>query len=189
MIVLHLVTAMALGLGQPAYASLELPAAGKALAAEAQSVPQKVPPCDAPEFHQFDFWLGDWNVVGTRTGKVAGTSHIERAMGGCVIWENWTSAGSGYFGKSYNTYNVLLKRWEQYWVDNVAGVMFFHGELKDGVMDYWTDDVPQKDGKMLRRHLQFFNEGPDKVRQFSQGSNDGGKTWFVEYDLTYNRRQ
>ncbi len=122
-------------------------------------------------------------------GKVAGTSHIERAMDGCVVWENWTSAGSSYFGKSYNTYNVRLKRWEQYWVDNVAGTMFFHGGLKDGVMDYWTDDIPQKDGKMLRRHLQFFNEGPDKVRQFSQGSNDDGKTWFVEYDLTYKRHE
>jgi hypothetical protein len=73
-------------------------------------------------------------------------------------------------------------------VDNAAGTMFFYGGLKDGVMDYWTDDVPQPNGDKLRRHLQFFNLGPDKVRQFSQGSKDGGKTWAVEYDLTYNRR-
>jgi hypothetical protein len=25
------------------------------------------------------------------------------------------------------------------------------------------------------------------VRQFSQGSSDGGKTWHVEYDLTYTK--
>ena len=68
-----------------------------------------------------------------------------------------------------------------------AGVMFFHGGLKDGVMDYWTDDVPQPTGGMLLRHLQFFNLGPDKVRQFSQGSNDAGKTWHVEYDFIYTR--
>jgi hypothetical protein len=108
-------------------------------------------------------------------------------MDGCVVWENWTSAGSPYFGKSYNTYNVSLKRWEQYWVDNFAGVMFFHGNMKDGVMDYWTDDVPQPNGQVLRRHLQFFNLAPGKVRQFSQGSTDHGKTWNVEYDLTYAR--
>ena len=71
---------------------------------------------------------------------------------------------------------------------NVAGVMFFHGGLKEGVMDYWTDDVPQKSGGSLLRHLQFFNLGPDKVRQFSQGSTDGGKTWHVEYDLIYTRQ-
>ena len=57
------------------------------------------------------------------------------------------------------------------------------------MMDYWTDEIPQPDGKKLKRHLQFIKMGADKVRQFSQGSNDGGKTWFVEYDFTYNRKK
>jgi len=144
-------------------------------------------PCEAPEFAQFDFWLGDWDVTSTAKGVARGVSHISKEMGGCVVWENWTSAGSPYFGKSYNTYNANMKRWEQYWVDNFAGVMFFHGNLKDGVMDYWTDDVPQPGGTSLQRHLQFFNLGAGKVRQFSQGSVDGGKTWKVEYDLTYTK--
>jgi tetratricopeptide (TPR) repeat protein len=144
-------------------------------------------PCEDAEFRQFDFWIGDWDVTSTGDGVPRGSSHIAKEMGGCVIWENWTSAGSSYFGKSYNTYNVNLHRWEQYWVDNSAGTIFFYGNLKDGVMDYWTDDVAQPNGQKLRRHLQFFNLGPGKVRQFSQGSTDGGKTWQVEYDLTYNR--
>jgi hypothetical protein len=104
-----------------------------------------------------------------------------------VIWENWTSLGGSYAGKSYNAYNPNLKRWEQFWVDNVGGMIHFYGGLKNGVMDYWTDDIPQPDGTKLRRHLQFFNQGPDKVRQFSQGSTDGGKTWHIEYDFTYLR--
>ena len=145
-------------------------------------------PCEDGEFRQFDFWVGDWDVAPAAGGVQQGSSHVAKEMGGCVIWENWTSAGSPYFGKSYNTWNVNLKRWEQYWVDNAAGVIFFHGGLKDGVMDYWTDDVPQPTGGTLLRHLQFFNLGPDKVRQFSQGSNDGGKTWHVEYDFIYTRR-
>lgn len=145
-------------------------------------------PCEDAEYHQFDFWLGDWDVVSTLDGVSRGTSHIAREMDGCAVWENWKSAGTPYYGKSYNTYNAALHRWEQFWVDNMAGTIFFHGELKDGVMDYWTDDIPQPGGPALRRHLQFFNLGPEKVRQFSQGSRDGGKTWTVEYDLTYNRR-
>jgi len=155
--------------------------------AEAAAAPPNPEPCKAPEFDQFDFWIGDWDVTSTQDGVERGTSHISQEMSGCVIWENWTSKGSGYFGKSYNTYNMNLQRWEQYWVDNEGGVIFFHGGLKDGVMDYWTDDVTQPDGTKLRRHLQFFNLAPDKVRQFSQGSTDGGKTWKVEYDLTYTR--
>jgi tetratricopeptide (TPR) repeat protein len=144
-------------------------------------------PCDDAEFRQFDFWLGDWDVASAADGTHRGSSHISKEMNGCVVWENWTSAGSPYFGKSYNTWNPNLKRWEQYWVDNAAGVMFFHGALKDKIMDYWTDDVPQASGGKLLRHLQFFNLGPDKVRQFSQGSSDGGKTWQTEYDLIYTR--
>jgi hypothetical protein len=41
----------------------------------------------------------------------------------------------------------------------------------------------------LRRHLQFFKVSEDKVRQFSQGSTDSGKTWAVEYDFTYVRKK
>jgi tetratricopeptide (TPR) repeat protein len=148
-------------------------------------------PCkDSPENRQFDFWLGEWSVVRTQDQSPAGDSRIELILGNCVVLENWTSAGNvGYSGKSYNTYNTSLKRWEQFWVDNVGGMIHFYGSLKDGVMDYWTDDLPQPDGSTLRRHLQFFNQGPGQVRQFSQGSKDGGKTWFVEYDLTYHRKK
>jgi tetratricopeptide (TPR) repeat protein len=147
-------------------------------------------PCaDTPENRQFDFWLGEWDVQTTQAGMPAGHSKIELILGDCVIQENWQSNGNPYSGKSYNVYNSALKRWEQYWVDSVGGNIFFHGGLRGGVMDYRTDDIPQPDGKLLRRHLQFFNLGPDKVRQFSQGSTDGGKTWHVEYDLTYIRHK
>jgi tetratricopeptide (TPR) repeat protein len=144
-------------------------------------------PCDQPEFHQFDFWLGDWDVFSASGGPRQGTSHIAAEMGGCVVWENWTSASSSYFGKSYNTYNNNLHRWEQYWVDNAAGVIFFHGNLNNGVMDYWTDDIVQPDGHKLQRHLQFIPMAAGKIRQFSQASLDGGKTWNTEYDFLYTR--
>src|SRR5205807_1248050 len=91
------------------------------------------------------------------TGRTpAGTSKIELVLDDCVVLENWTSLGVPYSGKSYNTYNASLKRWEQFWVDNVGGMIYFYGGLKDGVMDYYTDEVPQPDGTKLKRHLQFF---------------------------------
>jgi tetratricopeptide (TPR) repeat protein len=142
------------------------------------------------ENRQFDFWIGEWSVVTTVGDFPAGDSKIELILQDCVVQENWTSAGNiGYSGKSYNIYDQLLKRWEQFWVDKAGGNIFFYGGLKDGVMDYWTDDLPQPDGTMLRRHLQFFKLGPDKVRQLSQRSTDGGKTWHPEYDFTYNRKK
>ena len=147
-------------------------------------------PCaDTPENRQFDFWVGEWNVETTQGGVPAGQSKIELILGDCVVQENWQSNGNPYSGKSYNMYDAALKRWEQYWVDNTGGNIFFHGTLKEGVMDYWTDEIPQPSGPPLKRHLQFFNLGPDKVRQFSQGSTDGGKTWKPEYDFTYIRKK
>lgn len=153
----------------------------------AKQIQHNATPCDDAEFKEFDFWLGDWDVTSAADGSRQGSSHISKEMNGCVVWENWTSASGPYFGKSYNTWNANQKRWEQYWVDSSAGVIFFHGGLKEKIMDYWTDDVPQAAGGTLLRHLQFFNLGPDKVRQFSQGSSDGGKTWRTEYDLLYTR--
>ena len=147
-------------------------------------------PCAyAPENRQFDFWVGEWSVSTTQGGISAGDSKIELILEDCVILENWKSLNSPYSGKSYNIYNQSLKRWEQYWVDNVGGNIFFHGGLQDGVMDYWTEDIPQPSGPALRRHLQFIPQGPDKVRQFSRDSTDGGKTWQVEYDFTYARKK
>jgi tetratricopeptide (TPR) repeat protein len=147
-------------------------------------------PCAySPENRQFDFWVGEWDVSTTQGSVPSGNSNIELILGDCVVLENWKSLNSPYSGKSYNIYNASLKRWEQYWVDNVGGNIFFHGELKDGVMDYWTDDIPQPSGPALRRHLQFSQLGPDKVRQFSRGSTDSGKTWSVEYDFTYVRKK
>ncbi|MGH9591957.1 MAG: hypothetical protein ACRD5L_02620, partial [Bryobacteraceae bacterium] len=148
-------------------------AAGKpaeAPKAASQPVLRVSPACAAAEFRQFDYWVGDWDVTSTNDGIARGTSHISREMNGCVIWENWTSVGGPFFGKSYNTYNPNLQRWEQYWVDNGAGVAFFTGHLVDGTMDYMTEDIPQPKGGVMRRHLQFFNISPDQVRQFCQHS-------------------
>jgi tetratricopeptide (TPR) repeat protein len=141
------------------------------------------------ENRQFDFWVGEWDVETTNGAVPAGQSKIERILADCVILENWQSNGNPYSGKSYNIYNSALKRWEQFWVDNAGGNIFFYGGLKNGVMDYWTDELPQPDGTKLKRHLQFFPLGPDKVRQFSQGSTDNGKTWTVEYEFTYIRKK
>jgi len=147
-------------------------------------------PCAyAAENRQFDFWVGEWSVTTTQGAVPAGDSKIELILEDCVVQENWKSQNSPYSGKSYNMYNQALKRWEQYWVDNVGGNIFFYGGLKDGVMDYFTDEIPQAGGPALTRHLQFIPMGPDKVRQFSRGSTDGGKTWNVEYDFTYSRKK
>ena len=138
-----------------------------------------------PEYRQFDFWLGEWDVYSPQGAK-AGTSKIDLILGDCVVLENWTG-GAGGEGKSFNKYSPEFKRWEQYWVDAQGSTTFFHGKLEGKNMVYYAE-TPQPDGSILKRRLTFFNLDADKVRQFSQQSKDDGKSWQTEYDLIYIRR-
>ena len=55
-------------------------------------------PCTAgPEYQQFDFWVGEWDVeVG---GQKVARSRIEKISDGCIVQENWMPSG-GPPGKS-----------------------------------------------------------------------------------------
>jgi len=138
-----------------------------------------------PEMRQFDFWVGEWDVFNPQ-GIQSGTSRIERILADCVILENWTDR-FGSQGKSFNKYDTANKRWEQFWVDEQGSTTYFKGKLEDKNMVFHAE-APQPDGKVGERKLTFYNLGPNKVRQFSQVTTDGGKTWTTEYDLTYVRR-
>ena len=141
--------------------------------------------CTAPEYRQFDFWIGEWDVVTTQGHDPAGSSSIQLILDKCVILENWTG---GVTGKSFNHYDPTTKKWIQDWVDSASASVHFEGALDNGVMSFYADNL-NPDGTHARRHLQFFKLDEDHVRQFSQQSSDGGKTWSVEYDLTYNRKK
>lgn len=93
----------------------------------------KIIPCDSPEYHQFDFWLGDWEVFDT-TGKLVGTNKIVRMTNGCVLQENWKSESSGYAGTSYNYYDQNKKTWNQLWVDNQGASLELTGKFSEGKM-------------------------------------------------------
>jgi hypothetical protein len=149
-------------------------------------------PCSAPEYRQFDFWIGEWDVYNLK-GQKAGDSKISQLLDSCIILEEWTSAsvqkGLRYAGKSYNSYDAQHKRWTQYWVDNVGSSTYYnHGHLEDNKMVFMTDDIRVNDTTTIMQRLTFYNLGKDKVRQHGESSNDGGKTWKTSYDLEYRRK-
>ena len=138
-----------------------------------------------PEYKQFDFWVGEWVV--TSDGQQVATSSIQRIVDGCIIYENYTQA-DGFTGKSFNFFDASLRRWRQTWVDGTGRVSEFVGEYKDGAMRYEGESHLQDGTKILRR-MTLFNLAPDRVRQFSQASADGGQTWTVTYDFIYTRNK
>ena len=137
------------------------------------------------EHKQFEFWIGEWNVQNPQ-GQQVGTSSIQRIETGCVILENWTGAQGGT-GKSLNFYDSSLRKWLQTWADSSGGVSEFAGVYKDNAIRFEGESHEPSGAKIVRR-LTFFNLGPDRVRQFSEASYDGGKSWTVDYDFTYIRK-
>jgi len=138
------------------------------------------------EHRQFDFWIGEWNVQNAQ-GQQVGTSSIQRIENGCVILENWTG-GLGGTGKSLNFYDASLHKWRQTWADSSGGVSEFAGDYKDDAIRF-EGESHNPNGTKITRRLTFFNLGPDRVRQFSESTTDGGKTWNVDYDFTYIRKK
>jgi hypothetical protein len=66
-------------------------------------------PCRAAEHHQFDFWIGHWDVF-LPNGNKAGENRIESIEGGCALLEQW-SGTRGPTGKSLNIYDGLRRVW------------------------------------------------------------------------------
>lgn len=150
-------------------------------------------PCSAPVFHQFDFWIGEWEAFGPK-GIKAGDSKITAILDSCIILEEWTSAsltqGLRYAGKSYNKYNPATRQWQQTWVDNTgSSTEYLKGRHENGKMIFETNPFPYKKDTMAIRRLTFYDLGPDKVRQHGELSLDKGNTWVNEYDLEYRRKK
>ncbi|WP_299125529.1 hypothetical protein [uncultured Tenacibaculum sp.] len=78
-----------------------------------------VKPCSSPEYSQFDFWVGNWNVYDTKNNLI-GTNNIIKLSNACAIQENWVSKTSKSKGTSYNYYNKSDNSWNQLWIDNTG---------------------------------------------------------------------
>jgi hypothetical protein len=144
--------------------------------------------CAAPEYRQFDFWLGDWDTYRVDdSGKVpAGApsvarNHVTSILDGCVLREDYRRP-DGYAGESFTIYDASRKRWHQSWVTNegelleidggfAGGKIVLGGESRDdqGDMKVRASWVPQGDG----------------VRETALVSRDGGKTWKPLFDLLF----
>ena len=141
-------------------------------------------PCDAPEFRQFDFWLGTWTVRG-REGRVTGTSQIERTHGGCVLHERYTT-DRGYSGESLNVYDASRRVWHQSWVDSGGLLLVLEGGLRDGQM-VLEGRATQKGGKVVRHRISWSPQADGGLRQLWEQTNDSGD-WVIAFDGRYTRK-
>ena len=157
--------------------AVTLPTADVRSAAAPQS-----PSCSAPEYHQFDFWLGDWDAFDFGgTTKVA-RLRVDSILDGCVLLENYEGA-DGHKGQSFSIYDASRKVWHQTWVTNRGELLMIEGAKQGDAMILSGSDRT-KDG--AERHVRgVWKPENGGVRETAVRSTDGGKTWTPWFDIIF----
>jgi hypothetical protein len=142
------------------------------------------PACSAPEYRQFDFWLGDWRVF-KPDGSFAGMNRITLEYGGCVLHEHYAT-GKGYSGESLNIYDPMRKFWHQTWVDSDGLLLTLEGRW-DGQRMVLEGNAPGANGEMAKQRITWTPSGDGSVRQLWETADSKGG-WTVTFDGKYTKK-
>ncbi|MEP6472212.1 MAG: hypothetical protein ABJC74_00720 [Gemmatimonadota bacterium] len=157
--------------------------AGMTAQAAAPAAPK---PCSGPEYHQFDFFVGDW-IATKKDGTPAGTLLMTVEEGGCLLHEHWEGAG-GTNGQSLNFYDKNDRRWHQVWVDNEGNWLNLSGTLVGKSMNF-TATTTGPGGKRQLLRAGFVDNGDGTAREWYDTSDDNGKSWQPQFDATFTRKK
>jgi hypothetical protein len=145
------------------------------------------PACQSPEHHQLDFWIGDWDVYDMpATGKPAAHVTITSLLDKCVIHELY-EGDSGLRGESFSIYDTTRQVWHQTWVTNRGQLLVIEGGMRNGRLMLAGHQLT-KDNKS-REIRAYWWQDKDGVRESSESSTDGGKTWSTDFDLVFKPHQ
>lgn len=137
--------------------------------------------CPDSRSHDFDFWIGTWEVS-NQDGSIVGHNRIEPILDRCVLQETWAGA-SGSAGTSLNFFDTAQNKWRQFWVWREGTTLELEGGLVDGAMVLEGDSI--EEGKPARNRITWTNRPDGSVRQLWELSLDSGKTWKTLFDGIY----
>lgn len=143
--------------------------------------------CSAAEYHQLDFWIGDWDTFETEapSGPSIARARVEPIAQGCAIHELYEQT-DGLVGDSILSWDPVRKQWQQTWVTNRGSLMVLWGTFKDGAM-ILEGESHLRDGKSVMQRITWQVQD-DGVRESAVLSKDGGKTWTPAFDVLFRRR-
>lgn len=145
----------------------------------------QTPNCRAPEYRQFDFWVGNWEVRNSK-GDLVGTNLVTSEQDGCALMEHWKSKVET--GVSLNAYDAGSKQWSQTWVDSSGSVLHLSGHGEMGTMSMQSAKAPSGLHSSIERITwTLLNDG--RVRQLWDYSKDAGKTWKIRFDGYYSKKK
>jgi hypothetical protein len=143
-------------------------------------------PLVAPEVHQLDFWMGEWDVY-LATGAKDGNNRIEKLLGGFALQENWSEL-DGHEGKSWFYFYRPEKRWKQVWVTDTGFVKEKQQVESPAGSVRFRGEIPLKNGRKLLDRTTLTPLPDGRVRQVIEQSSDDGVTWQTGYDAYYVRK-
>jgi len=152
-------------------------------------------PVSAPDgAHDFDFEVGNWEIHLQRLADRLANSHTwVKFDGTSVTQEIWsgrsqieqfeTDSGPGGHieGLTLRLFNPETHEWRLYWANSKVGVLDPPqiGQFKDGVGAFYAQDTWK--GKMVIVRFLWTNTTTNKPHFEQSFSNDGGKTWEVNW--------
>jgi hypothetical protein len=142
------------------------------------------PGCDTPAHHQFDFWVGDWDVYRTDKNKLVAHSKIEKLYAGCAVRENWQPLQAGGAGGSLNSYRAKSGEWLQVWTDATNSVNEYRGRWTGAMMD--LEGRASDASEASSRIRMTFEPKPDgSVVQTGYVWDDKAAGWSLNYQFSY----
>lgn len=151
----------------------------------ASAVAQDSGQCADERSHQFDFWIGEWEVHSGE--ELAGHNTIEPILDGCVLQETWTGA-RGSAGSSFNFFNPQTGRWQQFWVWRQGTTLELEGGFEDGRMVLEGESV-DAEGNAVRNRITWYNNPDGTVRQHWERASAGDDEWQTAFDGLYRKKQ
>jgi len=140
--------------------------------------------CEDPLAHQFDFWVGKWNLT-WEGGQ--GNNAVRSIMGGCVIEGNFSYPEAEFIGKSFSTYVPRLNTWKQTWVDNNGVYLDFTGGMEGDQMVFRRQFTTTEDQLVMQR-IRFYDIEKNQMEWGWERSLDEGQTWELLWQIHYKRR-
>src|SRR6185312_9636490 len=150
------------------------------LAAQPQSA------CSAAEYHQFDFWLGDWDVFDVDPHTPVAHVKVSSILDGCVLLEEYEQT-DGLTGKSFSIYDSSRRVWHQTWVTNRGQLIWIEGRYANNEMV--LSGVEHISGGLEKQVRGTWKRVHGEVRETAVTSSDGGKHWNVWFDLIFRPRK
>ena len=139
-------------------------------------------PCSTPEYHQLDFWVGDWDAFESGSASPVARTKVDRILDGCVLREDYQDA-TGHKGQSFTIYDASRKVWHQTWVTNRGELLMIEGKVEgNDIVLSGSDRTRGGKQRLVRGTWRPIAGG---VREFAARSLDGGKTWKEWFDITF----